>query len=85
MIEFPPSSSWKLMTQSRQPCEPAHSLMHDTAPTELLVEDEKSVSEQITLTEEDAAEARAMRSKARCSPPSTPDRNLMPSAELKAI
>ena len=48
------------MTQSRQPCEPAHSLMHDTAPTELLVEDEKSVSEQITLTEEDAAEARAL-------------------------
>jgi hypothetical protein len=38
----------------------AHSLMHDTAPTEFVVEDEKSVSEQITLTEEDAAEARAL-------------------------
>lgn len=37
----------------------AHSLMQDIAPTEFLVEDEKSVSEQITLTEEDAAEARA--------------------------
>lgn len=38
----------------------AHSLMRDIAPTEFLVEDEKSVSEQITLTEADAAEARAM-------------------------
>ncbi|WP_157678494.1 hypothetical protein [Mesorhizobium sp. WSM1497] len=37
-----------------------HSLMHDISPTEFLVEDEKSVAEQITLTEEDAAEARAL-------------------------
>jgi hypothetical protein len=34
--------------------------MSEIAPTEFLVEDGKSVSEQITLTAEDAAEARAL-------------------------